>query len=99
MIKDIISKRLNKLLSENNIRQRELAEKTGITEVSISRYANGERTPTVGNLVKIAKVFNVSTDYIVGISNPEPAFKVKKVMKKLKELELEIVGVGGIDEC
>jgi transcriptional regulator with XRE-family HTH domain len=98
MIKDIISKRLNILISENNINQRELAEKTGISEVTISRYINGQRIPTVENLVRIAKVFNVSTDYIVGISSPEPAFKVKRVMKKLKELELEIVEVGGIDD-
>jgi transcriptional regulator with XRE-family HTH domain len=91
MIKDIISKRLNILISENNINQRELAEKTGISEVTISRYINGQRIPTVENLVRIAKVFNVSTDYIVGISSPEPVFKVKRVMKKLKELELEIV--------
>lgn len=94
----IIKQRLNKLISENEIKQRELADRTGISEVTISRYVNGERIPTVENLVKIAKVFNVSTDYIVGLSNPEPAFEVKKIMKKLKELELEIVKAGGLNE-
>lgn len=98
MIKDIISKRLNILISENNINQRELAEKTGISEVTISRYINGQRIPTVENLVRITKVFNVSTDYIVGISNPEPAFEIKKVMKKLRELELEIVKTASLSE-
>ena len=36
------------------ITQRELAEKSGLTEASISRYFNGERTPNLRNAERMA---------------------------------------------
>lgn len=38
------------------ITQRELSEKSGLTEASISRYFNGERTPNLRNAERMARV-------------------------------------------
>ena len=35
--------------------QKELSEMTGITESAISRYVNGERIPSLKNVIKIAR--------------------------------------------
>lgn len=42
--------------------QRELAEKAGTTEVSVSRYLRGQRTPRLLTLAAIAQVLGVSID-------------------------------------
>lgn len=39
----------------NQITQRELAEKSGLTEASVSRYFNDERTPNLKNAERMAK--------------------------------------------
>ena len=42
-----------------SITQRELAEKSGITEASISRYFNGERIPNIKNAEKMASALGL----------------------------------------
>ena len=62
------SYRLTVLLDENNMSQTQLAKKVGTTNVTICRYINGERIPRIDLVAKIASVFNVSLDYLLGIS-------------------------------
>lgn len=66
---DNFIKKLSALLEEKNITQRELAEKINVTEVTISRYLSGERSPRIEIVNKIADFFNVSIDYLLGVSN------------------------------
>ena len=63
------SYRLTVLLDENNMTQTQLAEKIGTSNVTICRYLTGERTPRIDVLTKIAKEFNISLDYLLGISD------------------------------
>ena len=51
-----------------NMKQSELAAITGLTEVTISRYVNGQRTPKAHEIVKIAKALHTSSDYLLGMS-------------------------------
>lgn len=44
---------------DKGISHRELAEKAGLTEVSVSRYVHGTRTPSFYNAYKIMKVLNI----------------------------------------
>ena len=46
--------------------QRDMAERLGISQISYVRYENGTSEPTQENLVKIADIFDVSTDYLLG---------------------------------
>ena len=57
-----ISKRLKKL----GMTQRMLADKVGTTEVTISRYVNGERIPKASVMVKIAEVLKTTTTELMG---------------------------------
>lgn len=64
----------NILLSEldkQGMTQKQLAEKSGITEAAISRYLSGERTPRSVFLAKIAKALGVSSDYLLGESTAD----------------------------
>ena len=66
---DRFSYRLNALLEDNNITQTALSRKIGISNVTISRYVTGERSPRVDVITKIAGFFNVSIDYLLGRSD------------------------------
>lgn len=66
---DKFSYRLTVLLDENNMTQTQLAKKIGTSNVTICRYLTGERVPRLDVVTKIADVFNVSLDYLLGLSN------------------------------
>ena len=70
-IMDKFSYRLTVLLDENNMTQTQLAKKIGTSNVTICRYLTGERVPRLDVVTKIANVFNVSLDYLLGLSNDE----------------------------
>lgn len=44
----------------NQITQKELAEKSGLTEASVSRYFNDERTPNLKNAERMAKALGLT---------------------------------------
>lgn len=78
-IKSIISKNLIKLRKQNKITQVELAEKLSYSDKAISRWENGEVTPDVETLNKIAGVYNVSlTSLFEENLNIEEAEKLTK---------------------
>ncbi|MCI8344991.1 MAG: helix-turn-helix transcriptional regulator [Clostridia bacterium] len=65
----IFIKRLIELMEEKDMTQCELANLIGTTNVTISRYITGDRKPRIEIIAKIAEVFNVSIDYLLGLSN------------------------------
>lgn len=59
-----------KVLRDNKgLSQNELADRLGMTRSIVSTYENGQSMPTYGKLIKLAKVFDVSTDYLLGVEN------------------------------
>ena len=58
--------RLLQLLDEVGMTQKRLAQLTGLTQESISRYVCGDRIPRADLAMKIADVFGVSVDYLCG---------------------------------
>ncbi len=61
--------RLKKLRKENRLTQSELAKQLHVTKSIISYYELGDRTPSTDILIKLAYIFNVSTDYLLGIKH------------------------------
>lgn len=59
---------LKNLRIQANMSQEELAKLLGISRSAISSYENGTRSPNHDILIKIATIFNVSTDYLLGLS-------------------------------
>lgn len=62
MIKD----KIKKLRLDMKLTQRELAEKINVSPNTITNYESGYRTPEFETLVKMADIFDVSTDYLLG---------------------------------
>lgn len=62
----MFGKILKSLRTRKGMTQSELGEKLNISKVSISKYENGNQFPDTDTLQKIADVFSVSTDYLLG---------------------------------
>lgn len=77
---------LNQKLQKQNISQRELANRTGLTEVSIGRYCNGQRLPNVNTIVKIANELHVDADYLLGRKSVESVTIQEDVIQQLDKL-------------
>lgn len=64
----VFGERLLKLREERNETQDQLAKAVGITRQSLSRYETNERTPNIELIYNIAKHYEVSADYLLGLS-------------------------------
>ena len=62
--------RLADLMKEHNISQPELAKELGCSKSTINRFISGAKgTLTHEQVLKIARLFNVSTDFLLGETN------------------------------
>lgn len=68
-MKNLFKENLKQLRMEKGIGQVELANALGVSKGVISLWENGQREPTMSSLIVIAKYFNVSIDYLVGIED------------------------------
>ena len=62
-----LGERLQKQSLLMNISQKEAASKIGVSPSIISNYENGERTPSIENLIALAGLYRGSTDSLLGI--------------------------------
>ena len=62
-------KRLKDLREDHDMYQKEVAKLLGISQQYYSEYEKGKRTIPVQHLITIAKHYNTSIDYIVGLTD------------------------------
>lgn len=62
----IFQENLIELRKRNNLTQKAVATELGIAQPSYIRYENGTAEPTQETLVKIADLFDVSIDFLLG---------------------------------
>ena len=63
----ILGEKLKALRTAKKMSQKELAERIGIAKSVISFYESGDRFPSYDVLIKIARIFNVTTDYLLDV--------------------------------
>ncbi len=61
--------RLKEIRKDNDYTQIEIARILGITQVQYSRYETGERLIPITLLIKLADYYNVSVDYLLGLTD------------------------------
>lgn len=65
----IFADRLKELRQKLNITQKDFAERIGITAAALSSYENNLKNPSIAVAKRIAETFNVSIDWLCGLSN------------------------------
>ena len=61
-----VGSRIKELRVSQKITQNDFASRLGVTKSAISSYENGRRLPSYDILIKISRIFKVSTDYLLG---------------------------------
>lgn len=69
----IFAERLKNLRMSHNLTLKQLGDELDATEATIGNYENCNKQPSMTMVIKIAKFFHVSIDYLIGLSDdPEP---------------------------
>lgn len=79
--------RLKQLRKKNNLTQSQLADRLGLQSAAISKYETGQTEPSLAMLVVMAKLFQVSIDYLVGYSDVESP-ELDEISMTHQEIEL-----------
>ena len=66
---EIFENRVKELRKQKRLSQTELGEVLGLTHKSISTIESGVRGTTIEKLILLAKFFDVSTDYLLGLKD------------------------------
>jgi Predicted transcriptional regulators len=66
---EILAKNMKKCRIENKLTQQEIADKLNIHQATYAGYESGKHKPEPETIVKIADIFKVSTDYLLGRYN------------------------------
>jgi transcriptional regulator with XRE-family HTH domain len=65
----MVADRIKFLREQNNLTQTALAKKLNVTRSSVNAWEMGVSIPSTALIVDIAKLFHVSTDYLLGITS------------------------------
>jgi len=85
-----IGSRIITLRKNANLSQSELAKKVEVSRTIIGNYERNENTPSIDILLKIAKTFDVTIDFLVGEGSLSTYDKnVLKRIEKLSQLNSE----------
>ncbi|HBI59720.1 MAG TPA: XRE family transcriptional regulator [Lachnospiraceae bacterium] len=64
-----MGEKLKSLRIEKKLTQKQVADRIGLAISAISSYESGTRYPSYDVLVKLAHIFHVSTDYLLGMTD------------------------------
>lgn len=67
-------KHIAELRKEADLTQTELATRLNISQQAISKYEKEERDPDIDVLIRIGKFFNVSTDFLLGLTDQKSPY-------------------------
>ena len=84
-----MNQRVARLRKERGFTQKELAGKVGIASTLISDYERGKLRLYDELIVKMAEVFQISTDQVLGVKNYDETegHPSRRIMKRLRDIE------------
>jgi transcriptional regulator with XRE-family HTH domain len=89
--------RIFNLIKFKNIQQKTLAEYLGVTQSTLSEWKKGNLKPSMEDIIEIAHYFNVTTDYLLGLSDEIDGLSNRRnidkelVSKGLKEFFKDLI--------
>ena len=80
--------RLYQLRESANMKQTVLAAQVSLKSSAISKYEKGIAQPSMETIVKFAEIFNVSVDYLLGVSSISNPYSIEHVSPKEADIIL-----------
>ena len=88
----MLPEKIKNLRKKANLTQSELAKRVILTRSAVNAWEMGNAVPSTEVVIKLAKIFGVSTDYLLGVDEEEKV-SVKGLSRK------EIDSIQGIIDC
>ena len=66
---DIFTIRLNEVMQESKMQQKEIAEKANLSKQAITDFKKGRSYPTIQTLRILSEILNVTSDYLLGLED------------------------------
>ncbi|HFH7176627.1 TPA: helix-turn-helix domain-containing protein [Streptococcus agalactiae] len=63
----VFSDRLAELRKKRGLTQQQIADELSVNRVTYTNWEKGNREPSLENVVKIAHILDVTTDYLLGM--------------------------------
>ena len=70
--------RIRELREDKDLTQKQLSEVLNCTQQTYSRYETGEITIDINNIIKLAKFYNTSADYLLGLTDEIKPYPKRK---------------------
>lgn len=86
-----ISERLRDLRKEKKLSQVDIAKMLSLSLTAYNRYELGSAEPNITNMIKLSKFYNVSIDYLVGITDIRDKTEIGEMLEKLDSSDQEFV--------
>src|SRR5699024_11605694 len=82
---------LKELREEKGYLQKFVADKIGVRSNTLSGYENGTRSPDPEMILKLAELYDVSTDYLLGRTSNRNSKTEDDIDEELKEHLSEVI--------
>ncbi len=82
---------LRNLRVRDGLTQEYLAKKLGVTKSTVSAYETGTKFPSHKVLLNIIKIFNVSSDYLLGIESKNNEIDLSGLTEKEAEAVINLI--------
>ena len=83
--------RLAELRRQHNLTQNDIADRLNISAQAVSNWENDLTSPDIDTLLKLADIFNISTDELLGKNKIEPVYLPTEQRKDINQLVFRII--------
>lgn len=83
---------------ENKLKQTEVAKALGLSITGYCGYEYGNRDPQTAVLIKLAQLYHVSADYLLGLNEPPSEEKVRIILASKSPRRRELLKQMGIED-
>lgn len=78
--------RIRELREDRDLRQSDISQITGIDQRTLSNYETGKTNPDSFAIIKLSEFFEVTTDYLLGVSNYN-YYNAQHILKEISDIQ------------
>lgn len=92
-----IGERIAKCRKEKNLSQEYIAEQLEVSRQAVSKWETNQTEPDTGNLIKLARLFGVSVEYLASGEEKAPRIVyIEKALPVFKIIGIVLISLGGL---
>ena len=87
----MIGERLSEIRKDHGDTQAELAVKLNVTVSAVRSWEQGKSSPPHETLVSICRLYGISSDYLLGLSDIDPVYTQRNRLSKFSKRDLDSI--------